>query len=216
VTSYYRRYLDGEHAIVWAELRALGPVPEQLAEEVGAVAAETMRRVARHVVRIADALPGLGFVAEGTLAPHQPATAEDRVTVDALAARIGGLPAAFAACLREVGSVSFLGDCGALGLAYHGPGAPAGMPPGPGHPDPLCLPDAGYLLMEWEKYEEREDQDGFSFCLAPDELHKANISGGTHDLRLPDTRADPGFPGWAFAPQRVPAALAGLRAAPRV
>ena len=28
-------------------------------------------------------------------------------------------------------------------------------------------------------------------ALAPDELHKANISGGPHDVPLPDLRADP-------------------------
>jgi hypothetical protein len=255
MTSYERRFLAGDHDAVWRELRALGPVPAELASDVTAVARETMRRVARHVVRIADGLDGLGFVPSDRRVPvHRPPTDADRAEVDRLDAALGGLPFAFAAGLREVGGVDLTGDCPALEVYYNTdpPTRITEMPPGPDYPDPLVLPPVSYLGYQWDEhrgeYEDDEDEDdeefdadeadGFVFDFAPDELHKANISGGTHDLYLPDRDADPvlygvagrpgvtlveylrlsvawgGFPGWSFAPDRAPAALAGLRAEP--
>jgi hypothetical protein len=113
----------------------------------------------------------------------------------------------------------------------------------------LVLPSVSYLEYQWEahreEYEEDDDDDdhdddeaGFVFDFAPDELHKANISGSTHDLYLPDHCADPplhgvagrpgvtlvqylrlsiawgGFPGWSFAADQAPEALRELRAEP--
>lgn len=72
------------------------------------------------------------------------------------------------------------------------------------------------------------------FDLAPDELHKADISGGTHDVLLPDASADPvllgargrpgvtfveylraavahgGFPGWELNGLPLPEPLRAL------
>jgi hypothetical protein len=241
MASYHQRFLAGDHRAVWDELADLGDVPDPLADDVAAVARETMRRVARHVARIAEALDGLGHVPDNDRIPvHRPPTDADRVEVDRLDAEIGGLSAAFAAALREVGSVSFTGDCPALGLYYHARfPSDQGMPPGPGYPDPLVLPSVGYLDYNWEAHNEDGDAEGeLVFPFAPDELHKTNVSGGTHDLYLPDRSADPvlyyvagrdgitlvqylrvsiawgGFPGWSFAPDQAPAALAGLRAEP--
>ena len=243
MTSYHQRFLAGEHRIVWEELGGLADVPAPIVDDVAAVARETMRRVARHVARIAEALDGLGHVPDDARVPvHQPPTDADRVTVERLDAGIGGLPVAFAASLREVGAVSFTGDCPALGLYYNTKRpSPRGMPPGPDYPDPMVLPGVEYLEYEWEQHTEDhgdEDEAELAFPFAPDELHKANISGGTHVLYLPDRSADPvlsyvagrdgitlvqylrvsiawgGFPGWSFAPDQAPVALAGLRAEP--
>jgi hypothetical protein len=259
MTSYERRFLAGEHDAVWRELRALSPVPAELGADVAAVARETMRRVARHVARMADALDGLGFVPSDRRVPvHGAPTDADRAEVDRLHAETGGLPYAFAACLREVGGVDFTGDCPPLELYYNTdrPARITEMPPGPDYPDPLVLPPVSYLDYQWDEqrgeYEDEDDDDEeddeddvdedendrFAFDFAPDELHKANISGSTHDLYLPDRSADPvlygvagrpgitlveylrlsvawgGFPGWSFAPDRAPAALAGLRSVP--
>ena len=86
---------------------------------------------------------------------HQSPTDADRVTVERLDAEIGGLPVAFAASLREVGAVSFTGDCPALGLYYNTEcPSPRGMPPGPGYPDPMVLPGVDYLEDEWEGHTE--------------------------------------------------------------
>jgi len=240
VTSYLERFHGGEHEQVWAELGRLDEVPAEQVDDVTAVATETMRRVAGHVRRIADGLAELGFVPGSERIPvHEPPSADDVEDIAVLDEETGGLPIAFAACLREVGGVSFLGDCAALQLFYNERYSPRTMPPGPEYPDPLSLPPANYLRYSWDDFrEDAEDGDEFGFPFAPDELHKANISGSTHVLYLPDRSPDPviyrvagrrdvtlvsylrisirwgGFPGWSFAPDRAPAALAGLRVEP--
>ena len=133
------------YRIVWDELGGLADVPDPIVDDVAAVARETMRRVARHVARIAEALDGLGHVPDDARVPvHQPPTDADRVTVERLDAEIGGLRVAFAASLREVGAVSFTGDCPALGL-YYNTERPSrrGMPSGSSSPDHRRSPTAG-------------------------------------------------------------------------
>jgi hypothetical protein len=227
------RYVAGEREVVWNEIRALGDIPDERVDDVTAVADETMRRVARHVARIAERLAGLGFVpADDRIPVFEPPTDADREELDRIEEELGGLPAAFAACLRQVGAVDFTGDCPALRLSYHERRAVSGMPPGADFPDPLVIPSIEFLSYRWE---DREEDEEFVFPFAPDELHKANISGGTHDLYLPDS-ADPvldgvagrpgitlveylrtsirwgGFPGWEFAADQAPPALDSLRA----
>jgi hypothetical protein len=236
VISYYERYLRGDHAAVWADLRALGAIPDSLAEDAAAVADETMVRVAQHVARIAAALPELGWVGSDGLVPaHQPPTEDDDDLVDALLYKIGGLPLALEACLRRVGEVWFAGDCDALELTYHQQPAPRGDPPGPQYPDPLCVSNAYSLSYEWQR---STDPNALTFAIAPDERLKANVSGRTHDIELPSTTADPvllgvagrpgitlveylresvawgGFPGFSFAPELAPAALITLQTTP--
>jgi hypothetical protein len=240
VTSYLERFRAGEHEPVWAEIGRLAEVPAEQVDDVTAVATETMRRVAAHVRRIADGLAELGFERGSEGIPvHEPPTDDELADIARLDEETGGLPIAFAACLREVGGVSFLGDCAALQLFYNEPYSPRTMPPGPEYPDPLSLPPASYLRDSWDEFrEDAEPGDEFGFAFAPDELHKANISGSTHVLYLPDRSPDPviyrvagrrdvtlvtylrisigwgGFPGWSFEPDRAPAALAQLRAEP--
>lgn len=111
------------------------------------------------------------------------------------------------------------------------------MPPGPAFPDPLCLP--GVEFLEWELENDSGELRTGPFPFAPDELHKANISGGTHDLSLSDPSADPvllgvagrpgitligylrvsvswgGLPGYSFSPAGRPPALDKLMAKPQ-
>ncbi|WP_104481986.1 hypothetical protein V5P93_001707 [Actinokineospora auranticolor] len=236
MTSYFRRYLRGERGEVWDDLRALGPVPDDLAEDVAAVADETMLRVGQHVARIAAALPELGWTcSDRQVDPHLPPTDGDRAMAESLAEKVGGLPYALEACFRRVGHVWFAGDCEALLLTYHQEPAPHGEPPSPEYPDPLCLGNAYALHSEWQDYGHEPE---FAFALAPDEYHKANTSGATHDIALPSSVADPvlagvagrpgitlveylresvrwgGFPGYSFAPDLAPAALITLRCDP--
>ena len=175
--------------------------------------------------------------------PYVPADVGVSAEVDRLSAEIGGLPAALAAAMREIGTVSFIGDCAALALHYHdtdGDDSPV-------LPDPLDLQGVGTLRYEWQQYQNgyRSDdgdpdwpEQAFTYGVAPDDLHKANTSGGRQLVLLPDTVADPfvyglaysgvdtlveylrlsiawgGFPGWSKAPELAPAALAGLRVTP--
>ncbi|MBO3751959.1 hypothetical protein J5X84_38325 [Streptosporangiaceae bacterium NEAU-GS5] len=100
--SYLSRYSSGEHEEVWAELRALGPVPDGLIADVNAVAAETMRRLGMHVVRIAEQLGELDFEPSfPDVSLHREPDGAGAAEVDRLKAGIGGLPVALAACLRR-------------------------------------------------------------------------------------------------------------------
>ncbi|GAA3009628.1 hypothetical protein GCM10010483_63250 [Actinokineospora diospyrosa] len=230
VSSYFQRYLRGERVAVWAELRALGPIPDALVEDVAAVADETMFRAGQDVARIAAALPELGWVSANGLEPHEPPTEGALARIDALTDKVA-LPFALEACLRQVGRVWFAGDSEALLLSYHLEPVPRGEPPGPEYPDPLCLPGIYNLAAEWDEHGTEPD---FSFPLAPDERRKANVPGGTQDLDLPSSLADPvvrgiagregitlveylresirwgGFPGYSFAPELAPAVLITL------
>ncbi|WP_371495674.1 hypothetical protein OG871_08790 [Kitasatospora sp. NBC_00374] len=232
MTSYFQRYAGGEHEAVWTELRALGPVPEALREDVVAVAERTMLRADRHIIRIEEQLAGLGFAPAWQV--RERPSAEDLAELDRLADEIGRLPAAYEAGLRVLGGVSFVGDCTALDLGHrshpdHG-GAPRRRTVAV-YPDPLWLPSVQSLGEEWAEYREDADEypdlavDGF-YQGSPDELHTANVSGASFDLALPDGCADPvvdgvggrpgitlveylrtsiawgGFPGWSFAPSQ--------------
>jgi hypothetical protein len=236
VPSLLSRYTAGGYAEVWAEIRGLGAVSADRAEEVDAVAVETMRRVGGHVRRLAAALPDLGFVPYDDGVPIlEPPSGAD---VAALAAEAGPLPAALRECLVEVGAVTMMGDCPALGLRYHAPPAPdPEMPPGPDFPDPLVLPSAAFLRADWREVQE-DDESTTRVAFAPDELHKAAYSGGSHDVDLRNGHADPvlhhvagrpgitlvdylrvsiawgGLPGYSFAPAAAPPALAALRRPP--
>jgi hypothetical protein len=244
MSSLLQRYLNGERERVWDEIRQLGPVPDALRAEVDAVATETMRRVAAHVRRLAEALAELGLVSslassDEAVPLYWPPTADEVADLDVLGREIGGLPSALVACLREVGAASFAGDCPVLGLAYDGEADPQVLPEDI-LPDPLCLPNAEELRDQWDDWwDDPEREEPFEFMFAPDEQHKANFSGGAHLIELPQAVADPvlhdvpawpgvtlveylrvsiawgGCPGWAFAPAaRVPAALEALRRAP--
>ncbi|MEU6509705.1 hypothetical protein [Streptomyces sp. NPDC046942] len=239
MTSYTQRYISGDHEGVWADLRRLGAVPDALVEDCAAVAAQTMHRVAGHVARLAEQLTDLGLVSSGTLLT--PPTARDRAELAVLANEIGAMPIALDACLRYVGGVWFAGDCPALDECYVSADqySVAGV-----LSDPLVLPDTEYLRYSWDEYREQLEDDpelaeeGFVFDFAPDELHKANISGSTHDVSLAQTVADPvihgvsgrpgitlvdylrlsiswgSMPGWSFKADHAPVALAGLRVHP--
>jgi hypothetical protein len=235
--TFLERYLSGDHYDVWRELEDLGPVPpdhEQRAD-VDAVATETMRRVSGHVRRIEGQLRNLGF---------QPAEEVNRAINDGERAdlvriekELGGLPAALKAMYLVVGPVSFMGDCPALHLSYSSPldlmpDSPE-MPPSANFPDPLVLPSVTYLRdeIDWKR-----SYEGFRVDFAPDELHKANVSGDHGiDFWLPDTSANPqlfgtwgdggfglvnylrealywgGFPGYQHEPDAAPPALARLQ-----
>jgi hypothetical protein len=125
----------------------------------------------------------------------------------------GPLPLSLRAWYEEAGSVSLMGSHADLNPEMHEPAA-----------DPLVVyPLAGAVNM----LEDEEAEDGeVLICLSPDDLHKADISGGgPYCMRLPDSGADGkfleerhgitfveylrlsfawgGFPGWEGA-QNIP------------
>jgi hypothetical protein len=240
MSSWVSRYRDGEHTIVWEELRRLGDDQRQRAE-VDEVARMTMRRAVPQLNRIVDGFVRLGLESLSEDVPirrEPPADVLDRLA--GIETVLGPIPSALRACLSEVGSIWLAGNVPALGLTFAGT-VPPSMPPGSDFPDPLCIAGVEYLewsLEEWQSEPTDERAAVLDFEFAPDELHKAGISGATHDIRLPSLAADPiltgvygrpgitlvdylrisvawgGLPGYSFRDQGRPAALHELREIP--
>lgn len=203
------------------------------------MALATMRRVAPHVDRLAEQLTELGLVP--ALPVREPSSEKDLRDLDLLRSEIGAMPVALEACFRQIGGAWFAGDCPVLHECYS-QGSQYGA--APVLPDPLVLPTVEHLRVSWKEYREAVEDDpevgeeGFFFDFAPDELHKANISGATHEIDMTQNVADPvihgigdrpgitlveylrvsiawgGMPGWSFKPDQVPTALAALRVHP--
>lgn len=177
------RYLAGEHEKVWDELQALGAEVrnETYRAQAQAVAAETMRRVRRNCEKLVTRLNALGYqfgvYPDGSRRSYQgePLTIPSRsmqADCDELEAEAGPLPLSLTAFWQEVGAVDFVGRHPAWGDGL----------------DPLVVdPPEGALSFLFEQGEE----EGFFVGLAPDDLHKDNVSGGDlYGVKLPNPSAD--------------------------
>ena len=184
--NYLERYRQGEHEQVWRDLQALGPAVRREPHYTQAreVAAETMRRVRRNCERLISRLGALGYVfdtfPDGShrhypaepLTPPSDAMRADCAEVEAEA---GPLPLSLVAFWQEVGAVDWVG--------MH-PAWPDGL-------DPLVVDPPEGALSSLFGYEEEEGEAGRFVDLAPDDLHKDNVSGGNpYGMRLPDPLAD--------------------------
>jgi hypothetical protein len=90
------------------------------------------------------------------------------------------LPLSLRAFYEVVGSVDFIGSHPAL--------AP---PTGSICPDPLVVFAVDEALLELESEEEHEENGGAAITIAPDDLHKADTSGGDpYEIAVPELRAD--------------------------
>lgn len=183
--SYLERYQSGEHAQVWIELRALGAAVRQepYLAQAQAVAAETMRRVRRNCERLVERLHGHGYVfgtfPDGTrrsyaASPLTPPSGDMEADREELEDAAGPLPLSLVAFWQQVGAVDLVG--------MH-PTWPHGL-------DPLVVdPPEGALSFLYDD-EDGAGQGQFA-GLAPDDLHKDNVSGGDpYGVRLPNPAAD--------------------------
>jgi hypothetical protein len=182
--TYLERYRSGENEQVWSDLQALGPAVRQEPHyaEAQEVAAETMRRVRRNCEKLVARLKGLGYdfgrYPDGTrrsyVVPLEKPGKGKSADIAELEEQAGPLPLSLLAFWREVGGVDLVGrhTFGVDGL------------------DPLVvIPPEGALSMLYE--EEREKGAAWFAGLAPDDLHKDNVSGGDpYSVRLPDPSAD--------------------------
>ena len=179
--NYLERYQDDEYEQVWNELQSLGARVrnESYLTQAQDVATETMRRVRRNCERIVSRLHKLGYVfgtfPDGTrrsysVAPLTLPSAQMRADQEELESEAGPLPLSLTAFWEEVGAIDLVG--------MH-PYWPDGL-------DPLVVdPPEGAL-----SYLDNEG-DGIFVGLAPDDLHKDNISGGDpYGLELPNPSAD--------------------------
>lgn len=186
------RYKQGEHEEVWRELRAFDSVSGEILAEANDIAKETMKRVASNAELLAERLASRGWKSlYGSLrtAPQN----EDAEVIAQIEEFTGEmLPISFRAFWEIVGGINFIWD-------YNSGEAPdiAGdlvME------DPLCIfspQDVAEQIEEWEYQREDvapEDWEPVELVLAPDYLHKANISGGdAYTISLPSKSVDPIF-----------------------
>ncbi|TKK90807.1 hypothetical protein FDA94_03310 [Herbidospora galbida] len=186
MASWAARYKAGEWFAVWDELRR--HVPEKSAEDAAEVARETMRRVAVNADTVVERLAAAGYSFAFPAWVRQAPTPDDLAAVQKAERVIGPLPLALRACLEVVGGVNLCGDGGDVlpHVGYHRvPKQEADF-----YPDPLVLPPGRHLWADWETWGDA-DQEGHTFSFAPDEIHKANVSGGVQDVELPSRAADP-------------------------
>jgi hypothetical protein len=190
--NYLDRYRSGEYERVWDELQSLGPAvrEEPYYSVARKVATETMRRVRRDCQLIISRLRDLGYVfgvypdgstgyyAKGPLVPPSEVT---RGALAMLEDRVGPIPISLFAFWQEVGSVDLVG----MRFSW-----PEGLDPLVVYEPEVAISD----LDEWEIDVEEgivKDPWRFKAGLAPDELHKDNVSGGApYSVALPDKSAD--------------------------
>lgn len=192
-----RRYCAGEFDQVWREIRSHASIEGEFRDEVMEVADATMRRVAQNADLIAARLKDVGW--QPLLSEYQglrtPPKSGDSA-VFAHIAEISGapIPPTLLSFWRMVGGINWVWD-------YK-----AGEPPDLGFDLPLEEHDAlcvdapsviTYLFDEWTALKEEagaESEHELRIDLAPDYLHKANISGGPpYAVIVPFFGADPLF-----------------------
>jgi hypothetical protein len=189
---------------VWEELATLGPIVEPaIRDEVERVAEETMRRVATATNELVRRLGLLGY----PLRPQPSPDPEFQARLAELAEVAGGpVPISIAAFWRFVGGVDL--------APIEDADLPDWMPTEQRwleKLDPLVvdpLSEAWYSVEEWQEdlAENLPEVVGpLEISIAPDRLHKVNISGGPpYAIRLPDACADPRIRWLEEEPHLVP------------
>lgn len=187
------RYLRGEHGAVWNELRSHEALGGDLLEEARAVAKETMSRVARGTDILAERLAALGWTPLYGELRSRPRV-EDGEVVRRIEEITGApIPVSLGAFWEIVGGINFVwnyesGDAPDLGISVPMDGM-----------DPLRVDPPEVVTHVFDEWEQRQGIDPelagpFNLDLAPDYLHKANISGGApYGIELPFRGADPVF-----------------------
>jgi hypothetical protein len=174
--TYFDRYKDGQFVAVWDELSALGGAVRDPAifSDAMSVAQVTMERVATNIGRLIERLTSHGYefgvYPDGTRFSVKSAAlvkpnAESRAHMIELERLAGALPLSLKAFWEVVGSVSLIGHV--RGWPQYG--------------DPLCVeaPSAGLADFR-DDLADREVSEGpmpFLCPIAPDVLHKDNVSG---------------------------------------
>jgi hypothetical protein len=173
------RYLAGEHEAVWKDLLALGAAVREdpHAADALAVAYETMGRVEANVRTVSDRLVQLGFTkSDGLL--HTPPNRRVDAQIRQLEKVAGTLPISLRAFYEIVGSVDWIGN--------HPDLSPARSPL---CTDPLVVMPIEAALETADEYGQDEEEKWI--LIAPDELHKADTSGGDpYQIEVPNRTAD--------------------------
>ncbi len=185
--DYLQRYTGGEFEDVWNELLALGPAvrDEPAYSQARQVADETMRRVRRNLERIVARLRTIGYqfgvYPDGSPVPYAPEPLADpndsiRKDIRNLQEAVGPLPISLVAFWEQVGSVDLIGMLRSWPMEL----------------DPLVVDPPEAAVSELGERDDQIQSIGhLEASLAPDNLHKDNISGGApYAVQLPDSAAD--------------------------
>ena len=184
--NYLERYTNGDYIAVWNDLQALGPSVRLTSylPEAQAVAKETMRRVGRNCERLIARFQALGYnfgtYPDGSrrdfpLQPLTPPTDNMLSDCTELEDQAGPIPLSLRAFWQEVGTVDLVG--------MH-PEWPIGL-------DPLVVDPPEGAVSYLNDFEGSDNTAGRFVGLAPDDLHKDNVSGGDpYGVRLPEPKAD--------------------------
>jgi len=188
----FDRYQAGAHREVWQELVSLGDRVREdpIAADALAVAYETMRRVESNVRTLAERLGTMGYrfvddpseLGASPTRPHVPPPADIQKRVIAFEKEFGTLPLSLRAFYEVVGEVNFIGQHPTLDPAGNSVAA-----------DPLLVYGLDDGIVEYDEGDEDDGEEGrpSAVTIAPDDLHKANTSGGDpYEMAIPDLRAD--------------------------
>jgi hypothetical protein len=169
------RYRRGEHRGVWTDMTSAGAAARSDPDAV-AVVAETMRRIRENVERLVRELPARGFVFRDER-PHTPPPADVAAQLDELEGELGPMPLSLRVFFEQVGLVNLNGTHPEWTFDY---------------PDPLVIEaPIDYIRSEFEEWSEDRYTETFELPLAPDFLHKANVSGGNpYSLAVPNDGVD--------------------------
>lgn len=172
----YDRYVAGEHQKVWAELVATGAAVREdpYAADALAVAYETMRRVDANIRTITRRLQGMKYKLRHPKDAHVPPDKKTQRHILKFEKSKGDIPLSLRAFYEVVGSVDWMGRHPALSPESSSLAS-----------DPLVVFPAEPALSE------AEDGEQGTIPIAPDDLHKDDVSGGDpYELMFPDPRAD--------------------------
>jgi hypothetical protein len=195
MANYLKRYKAGEHRQVWSELLSMGAAVRRppLYAEAYAVALETMERVGENALILVPRLQSFGFefgvYPDGAPFPgyrgaHVPPPAGIIERINTVENIVGAIPLSLRAFWETVGSVNLIA-----------------RPMGKETDDlaPLVVDSIDPVLDEYEEWlefccedgDEETAADAFAISLAPDSLHKDNVSGGEpYSIAIPNPAID--------------------------
>lgn len=207
--GWLERYQRGEREQVWHELRQCGrQVRDGGSEAEARSVCDEMARRARHNIEVIVArLSEQGYRfhtnddAQEPVEPLRPPGQKADALGPSLEATFGAVPMAVSSWLR------FVGDVWLVGTHPRWPQSAAADPlvielEGTRYPEASVRDYYESELDAWRDWSaENADAGGFVLPVAPDRLHKANISGGgPYGFRLPDATAEGLFVGEVAMP----------------
>ena len=182
----YDRYQAGAYRDVWRELVSLGGAVREdpYVADALAVAYETMCRVQENVRTVVERLTAMHFTFGmpdgplGVAVGGAPPDIHDRIV--SFEREFAVLPLSLRTFYEVVGEVNLIGSHPAL--------APADRAI---TPNPLVVYALDEGALEYDEEEDEEAGRPSAITIAPDDLHKANVSGGdAYEMAVPDLRAD--------------------------